>query len=212
MRKIKIIIGQLFQLPARLFSKTSLSVFITDSQIHPTVAVLTRTRIYWSIVGRYSYVADRCWIIKAEIGNFCSIASNVMIGGGSHPVNFVSTSPVFYSKQNVLNKCFAEVQFPEYVKTVIGNDVWIGSNAFVKGGITIGNGAIIGAHSVVTKDVEPYSIVAGNPARVIRKRFDDHVIRELEATKWWEYSDEKLQQKAAHFQNVKDFISLNTEK
>jgi acetyltransferase-like isoleucine patch superfamily enzyme len=207
MRKIKIIIGQFFQLPTRLFSKTSLFVFITESQIHPTAAVLTRTRIYWSIVGRYSYVADHCWIIKAEIGNFCSIASNVMIGGGRHPENFVSTSPVFYSRRNVLNKCFAEVQFPEYAKTVIGNDVWIGSNAFVKGGITIGNGAIIGAHSVVTKNVEPYTIVAGNPARVIRKRFDDDVIKKLEATKWWEYSEEKLRQKGAHFQSVADFLS-----
>ncbi|RNI35210.1 antibiotic acetyltransferase [Hanamia caeni] len=211
MRKIKIVIGQLFQLPARLFSKSSLFVFITESHIDPTVAVLTKSRIYWSVVGRYSYVADHCWIIKAEIGNFCSIASNVMIGGGSHPVNFVSTSPVFYSRNNILNKCFAEVQFQEYVKTVIGNDVWIGSNAFVKGGITIGNGAIIGAHSVVTKDVEPYSIVAGNPARVIRKRFDDDVIKELEATKWWEYSDEKLQQRATHFQSIEDFLSLNRQ-
>lgn len=202
-------IGQFFQLPVRLFSKTSLFVFITQSQIHPTAAILRRTRIYWSIIGRYSYVADHCWIIKAEIGNFCSIANNVMIGGGRHPVDFVSTSPVFYSRHNVLNKCFAEVQFPEYIKTVIGNDVWIGSNAFVKGGVIIGNGAIIGAHSVVTKDVEPYSIVAGNPATVIRKRFDNDVIKILEATKWWEYTDEKLQQKATHFQNVEDFLSLN---
>jgi acetyltransferase-like isoleucine patch superfamily enzyme len=209
MRKIKILIAQFFQLPSRLFSKTSIFVFIQESKIDRTAAVLTRTRIYWSFVGRYSYVADHCWIIKAEIGNFCSIASNVMIGGGRHPINFVSTSPVFYSCNNILKKCFAEVPFSEYVKTVIGNDVWIGSNAFVKGGITIGNGAIIGAHSVVTKDVEPYTIVAGNPARVIRKRFGDDVIKELEGTKWWEYSDEKLKQEGAHFQSVEDFLSSN---
>ena len=209
MRKLRLLIKTLSQFPKRLISKISVFAFIYESHIHSAVAVLNWSRIYWSKINKYSYISDHCWVIKSEIGSFCSIASYVMIGGGSHPVQSVSTSPVFYSKNNVLKTCFFEAPFDEYEKTIIGNDVWIGAYAFVKAGVSIGNGAIIGAHSVVTKDVEPYSIVVGNPARVIRKRFDDDVIKELEATKWWDYSDVKLKQKAAYFQSVGDFLSLD---
>ncbi len=129
-----------------------------------------------------------------------------MIGGGKHPLDFVSTSPVFYSQRNALKKCFNKIDFKEYDNTVIGNDVWIGSNAFIKGGVTVGHGAVIGAYAVVTKDIEPYSIVGGNPAKVIRKRFDEATIGKLLETKWWDYSDKFLIAKSIEFDNVDKFL------
>ena len=206
MRKIKILINSLLQLPTRLFSKISIFALIDKSRIDPTVAVLPKSRIYWSTIQKYTYINDHCWIIKSTIGSFCSIASNVMIGGGKHPLNFVSTSPVFYSKRNSLKICFVEVNFEEYEKTIIGNDVWIGANVFIKGGVNVGHGAVIGAHAVVTKDIEPYAIVVGNPAKMVKKRFDDATIQKLLKSKWWDYSDELLKERAYKFDNVNDFL------
>lgn len=209
MKKAIQILHHLVNLPKRLFSKISLFAYINKSEIDSTVAILRSSRIYWSSIKKYTYISDHCWIIKTEIGGFCSIASNVMIGGGKHPLSFVSTSPVFYSKKNILKTCFAVVDFEEYRRTVIGNDVWIGSNAFVKGGITIGNGAVIGAYSVVTKDVEPYCVVAGNPARVIKKRFDESTIEKLQKIQWWNLTDKTLSEKAKYFHEVEDFLQLH---
>lgn len=211
MRKILFLLQGAIKAPLRLFSKISILAFIYKSQIHKTVAVLSNTRIYWSTIGRYTYLSKNCWIINADIGSFCSIASNVMIGGGKHPLNHVSTSPVFYSKRNILKTCFAEADFEEYSKTSIGNDVWIGTNAFIKGGVNIGDGAVIGAYSVVTKNVEPYSIVGGNPGKLIRKRFDDMTIERLQKSQWWNYSINTLMENAVHFKNVEEFLNLQEE-
>lgn len=207
MRRFILLIKVILNIPQGIFSKISILAFVHLSEIHPTVAIQRTSRVYWSKIDKYSYISNSCWIIKCEIGAFCSIASNVTIGGGEHPINFVSTSPVFYSRENILKTCFNEVPFEEYNKTVIGNDVWIGFNAFIKGGITIGNGAVIGAHAVVTKDVPAYSIVVGNPAKIIRKRFDDSTIQRLEDIKWWDFTDEVLKKKASYFQKVGDFLS-----
>lgn len=200
------IIELIFLLPFRLFSKISVLSSIKGSKIHKTSAVFSGSRVYWCEVGKYTYISTNCIICKTKIGNYCSIAGNCIVSAGKHPVNMVSTSPVFYASKNNLNKCFNVAEFTEFDETVIGNDVWIGVNAFIKGGISIGDGAIIGAYSVVTKDVEPYTIVAGNPARVIRKRFDDAVIEALQKSKWWELDEIELQKKAKYFADINSFI------
>ncbi len=187
-------------MPRRLFSKVSVFAVIYKSKLDHTVAILSGTRIYWSTIGKYTYVSDQCWIINSAVGSFCSIAGKVIIGGGGHPLNFVSTSPVFYSRRNILKTCFSEVNFEEYRRTLIGNDVWIGSNAFIKGGVSIGHGAVIGAYSVVTKDIKPYSIVAGNPAKLIRMRFDDTTIEKLIKSEWWNYNNDILKRKSGSLQ------------
>jgi virginiamycin A acetyltransferase len=105
---------------------------------------------------------------------------------------FVSTSPVFYSKRNVLKKCFNKIQFSEHEHVTIGNDVWIGSHAFIKGGVAIGDGAIIAANSVVAKDVPAYHIAGGNPCKIIKKRFDDELINYLLSIKWWDWPASKI--------------------
>ena len=157
-------------------------------------------------MGRYSYTGSGCNITDATIGAFCSIGGMCDIGGGMHPMNQVSTSPVFLKGRNILRKNFA--QFPyEASKTVeIGNDVWIGDGVFIKSGVRINDGAIIGAHAVVVKDVEPYSIVAGVPAREIRKRFEPEIINQLLETKWWDWSDEKLDKYGKYFDSPEKLI------
>ena len=157
---------------------------------------------------KYSYCGYNCLFVNADIGAFCSISDNVIVGGGNHPITWVSTSPAFYTSRDRLPKRFSKLEY-DYndAHTIIENDVWIGNGVHIKPGIRIGNGAVVGMGSVVTKDVEPYTIVAGNPARVIRRRFDDDTIEKLMESKWWEWNDEKLEKYSEWFDDTEKFIS-----
>ena len=150
------------------------------------------------IVGDFTYIADfefeshvtnfYPWSRdKLIIGKFCQIASGVefMMNDANHQMSAVSTFP-FYTLEGWDMKAPDALDMPFKGDTVIGNDVWIGQNAVILPGVHIGDGAIIGASSVVGHDVPPYTIVAGNPARVLRKRFDDELIDLLEKFKWWD--------------------------
>lgn len=139
---------------------------------------------------------------KTEIGSFCSIGSNVQLGHGSHPLSFLSTSSYFYLDEIKWKnpESPSHEEFWELEPVKIGNDVWIGDNVFVKNGITISDGAVIGANAVVTKDVPPYAIVAGNPAKIIRYRFDENTINRLLKLEWWEFDDEIL--KTVPYDNI----------
>lgn len=167
--------------------------------IDNTAKVNAGSVLAMATLGRYTYVGANTYITDAKIGNFCSIAGNCHIGGGIHPMDTVSTSPVFLRGRNFLGKNFAQIPYAPSETVEIGHDVWIGENAYIKAGVKIGTGAVIGAHAVVTRDVEPYSVVAGVPAKVLRKRFDDEVISRLLETQWWEWSDEKLAQYGSCF-------------
>ena len=151
-------------------------------------------------LGKYSYIGDDCRI-NANIGRFCSISSNVKTIEGRHPIKFISTSPVFYSKEKqcgysfVEKKYFEEIQYAnveEKKACIIGNDVWIGENVLIKSGVTVGNGAIIAMGAVVVHNVEPYSIVGGIPARIIKRRFSKEKIKELEELQWWNKSEDTI--------------------
>lgn len=104
--------------------------------------------------------------------------------------------------------CYFENDYDWHTHTKIGNDVWLGIRTIVLGGVTIADGAVIGAGSVVTKDVGPYEIWAGNPARFIRKRFDDETIRKLLESKWWDWDDEKLYREGRTFISIDEFIKI----
>jgi acetyltransferase-like isoleucine patch superfamily enzyme len=121
-------------------------------------------------------------------------------------MHFVSTSPVFLSHKDSVKAKFASFAYNPVVTTAIENDVWIGANAIIKSGTTIGNGAVVGAGAVVTKDVAPYSIVAGNPAVHIRFRFPDDIVAKLIESAWWELSDEELRHFASDFNDPEAFI------
>lgn len=144
--------------------------------------------------GAFSYINGRGRFTNVSIGRYCSIAEQVSVGYPEHPTGWLSSSTLQYQKPKWaagLGEWQRYRHEPNKI-TTIGNDVWIGAGAFLRSGIKIGNGAIIGAHAVVTKDVEPYNIVAGNPARVLRKRIDDRMARCLMDLAWWEYSPVQL--------------------
>jgi len=154
-----------------------------------------------SNLGAYSYVQSGSVLNNANIGRFCSIASDVNIGLANHPMYMVSSSPVFYDNAQPLPKFFINKRvFTETLPcTTIGADVWIGHGAIVKAGVEISVGAVIGAGSVVTKDVAPYTIVAGNPSKQIRLRFSEDIIARLIASKWWTLNEQKLEELAPLF-------------
>lgn len=150
-------------------------------------------------MGRHSYCAGGSVINHAKIGRFCSIGNEVIIGTWLHPTHLVSTFPGFYAKGKHTIRFRHDEEIKETAEITIGNDVWIGSRALVLGGITVGDGAIIGAGAVVTKNVEPYAVVAGVPARTIRKRFPQSTIDRLLALGWWDYDDEILRRNSSLF-------------
>ena len=160
-----------------------------------------------SSIGRYTYTSYNTFILYADIGNFCSIGGDCKIGGAEHACGFVSTSPVFNNGNNVFRKHFAKHAFNPYNRVTIGNDVWIGQNALIKSGVTIGDGAIVGMGAVVTKDIGPYEVWGGNPAKLIRKRFDDDVISSLQQSKWWDWDEDKISINAKYFDDPNRFLT-----
>lgn len=162
-------------------------------------------------MGRYSYSNERTYI--TDIGAFTSIGAYCQIGGGQHPIDYVSTSPVFWGNKNRFRKNYGHELVETSKRVQIGNDVWIGFGCFIKAGVKIGSGAVIGANSVVTHDVEPYTIVGGTPARVIRKRFPDETVAKLNEIKWWDWSEELLETYGDDFTNpdklIEHYKSLN---
>lgn len=140
------------------------------------------------------YLLDTDGADKLIIGSFCSIGSGaafMMAGNQGHRMDWVSTFP-FYWVADVPSFAGAQNGFQPAGDTVVGNDVWIGSEAIIMAGVKIGHGAVIGTRALVTRDVPPYAIVGGNPARLIRQRFDDHLVALLLEMNWWDWSDDQL--------------------
>lgn len=166
-------------------------------------------------LGYGSYIGESCHL-HARVGRYSSIAPFVRCNLGVHPYDsFVSTSPVFYSTLKDKNggtfskeNCFDEFRYIDRdnkIGIIIGNDCWIGEGVFFVGGINVGDGAVVLAHAVVTKDVPPYAIVGGVPARVLKYRFDDVTIAFLREFKWWEQSPGWLKENITLMQDIEAF-------
>ncbi|MEY8216257.1 MAG: CatB-related O-acetyltransferase [Colwellia sp.] len=146
-----------------------------------------------SIIGSYSYVGRNCSITKSSIGRYCSIANNVSIGQGEHELDRISTNSIFYDDPyEILTSKVCN----------IGHDVWIGVDAIILRGVTIGIGAVIGANSVVTKNVPPFAIVVGSPAKIIRYRFQENNVKNILDSEWWNKTPEEAR-------NI--FVELNIQ-
>lgn len=172
------------------------------------VKIYSGCQIVDSVIGDFTYCSYDTKIINANIGKFCSIASRVTIGAAEHPLDWVSTSPVFENVKNSGTSIrFANEELPPVKTTNIGHDVWIGEGAMIKQGVTIGNGAVIGAMAMVTKDVPAYSIVAGVPAKVLRYRFTEEIIKDMEEIEWWNLDDNTLKKVGKYIKEPKKFIS-----
>ena len=148
-------------------------------------------------IGEYSYICHTTKIGNAKIGKFCSIAAEAFIGLGGHPTCLLSTSPFQYTRNkismlgNILVDEDKLVKLPNFNPPAeIGNDVWIGLRAMIMPGCKVGDGAVVAANAVVTKDVPPYAIVAGVPAKVVKYRFEQPVIDKLLELKWWDYPED----------------------
>ncbi len=161
-----------------------------------------RTKLHEVALADYSYVVNDSDIAYAQIGKFCSIAAMTRINPGNHPMHrasqahFTYRASAYFAGEDDDHEFFA---WRRAHRVTIGHDVWIGHGAIVLPGRSIGTGAVIAAGAIVTKDVGPYTIVAGNPARVIRPRFAQEIAARLQALAWWDWPHEKLRAALADF-------------
>ena len=207
MRRFRVLMINILSIPYRmLFTHISILAGLQDSVVEKRAAICKGVKFYRSRIGKYSYIGNNTFVTNTSIGNFTSISGNCYIGGTSHPIDWVSTSSVFHKWKNILHKNFSYFEYDIFKETKIGNDVWIGQNVQIKAGVKIYDGAVIGMGAVVTKDVGPYEVWAGNPAKCIKKRFDEETIKKLLIKEWWNWDDEIIQSKACYINNVKKFL------
>lgn len=190
---------------------------VRGSKLVKNVRVGSHCNIEGGEVSSFSYIGDYSELPQVKIGKFCSIASHVTLAAGNHPMKYVSTSPYTYSpiKNSFTNKQLYTQEFfytDEQNKFLceIGSDVWIGTGATLVCGskaLNIGDGAVIAAGSVVTKDVPPYAVVAGCPAKIMHYRFSDEMISEMQKEKWWDKSEEWIREQLNLFSNPSKFFA-----
>lgn len=165
------------------------------------------------IIGDYTYLntsfGETYIDTNVEIGKFCSIAPNVTIGLGNHNTNYVSSHPILTnSYYGFVDQSFCLDN--DKLKTIIGNDVWIGANANIKRGVKIGHGAVIGMNAVVTRDIPNYAIAVGNPAKIIKYRFEPNIIEKLNKIEWWNMSEKLLKDNVNDMYDVLKFVNENS--
>jgi acetyltransferase-like isoleucine patch superfamily enzyme len=167
--------------------------FGNTTTVEPYCGILNGTQI--CEIGAFSYSRSPL-PVAMRIGRYSSIAHGLSVPSPRHPLEKISTSPAFYDPRFSVVQSFMEdagerdIQFEKTVQRpapVIGNDVWVGANAALLPGVSIGDGAVVAAHAVVTRDVPPYAVVGGNPARVLRYRFEKEMVDALLEVRWWQY-------------------------
>ncbi len=183
---------------------------VIDSRFGRYTQVGDQTRLNDVTLGDYSYICEFGDAISTDIGKFANIAAMVRINPGFHPVERPTQHHFTYRAQQY---GLAEADDAEFFawrriqRVSIGHDVWIGHGVIVMPGVRIGNGAVIGSGSIVTRDVPAYAIVAGNPARVIRQRFNRAIAESIEAIAWWDWEHERLRECLEDFKDLRRFLA-----
>ena len=179
--------------------KTLIKIWLAQSKtdLYPPFLIMTNGPVISK--GKESYHNGNFTVKGSggvlEIGSYCAIGTDVKVILSNHNMENVCMQYSFYRKNFNINLAKKDT----IIKTIIENDVWIGDNVMIMPGIRIGTGAVLAAGAIVTKNVEPYSIVGGNPAKLIRKRFSDDRIKDLLDSKWWEWDQEKIKQNKSFF-------------
>ena len=185
----------------------NLQCTVVNSQISDRAVLYPLYQIIDSKIGDYTYVSRGSVISMTEIGKFCSLGPNLLCGWGIHPINGISTSPMFYSTMKQNGTTLSTGNKVEERKPIkIGNDVFIGANVIILDGVTIGDGAVIGAGAVVSKDIPPYAIAVGCPIKITHYRFTDEDIKKLQKIQWWNFDEERLRDVERMFFDVNKFI------
>ncbi len=185
------------------------SVVSLDSTLGEGVKIFDNVRIGGCHIASFSYIGSNSKLARTTIGPFTSIGADVICGLGSHPIDFVSTYPGFYSKNASGSVWFGNVHDFEDKKNVhIGADVWIGTRAIILDGISVGHGAIIGAAAVVTKNVPPYAVVVGVPAKIIKYRFNKELCEKLTESEWWKLTKEELKNASIYMDDPEHFLEM----
>lgn len=179
---------------------------IRNSKIHSSSKVEAGSQVINTTMDKYSFCGYDCKLLNCTVGSYTSIADRVVIGGAQHPIEWGAMSPVFYYGRDSVKRKFSEHKRDEDKYTSIGHDVWIGEGSYIKAGIKIGDGAVVGMGSVVTKDIGNYEIWAGNPAHKIRDRFDPETKEVLQKYRWWELDDAKIEYLATYITDINVFI------
>ena len=216
MKKIIKLIYSFFFVSKEVFinkNKISFNSFFWKTKLSLDVKIQEKCKIVNSQIDNHTYIGNNSYITNCKIGKFCSIASGFNCAFGKHPTKrYVSTHPYFYSRtwnNNINGSLFKEYKYIDEnnkIMAFIGNDVWIGTNVTILDGISIGNGAIIGACSLINKDVPPYAIVAGVPGKIIGFRFDKDEIDFLEEIKWWNRDIKWIDKNVQLFDDIKKFM------
>lgn len=223
---MKRILQYIYILFYRILLKWQKNVFIKrdiylnrDTVFEGYNVIGSKSQVNSTIIGRGTYMGKNNVFIRCKIGRFCSIADNIKVVAGTHPTrNFVSYHPAFFSilKQAgfsfVKTNKYCEYKLINNYFAEIGNDVWIGEGATILGGVTIGDGACIAAGAVVTKDVPPYSIVGGVPAKQLKYRFTEEQREFLLKYKWWNKDFQWIKDNANLFEDINNLITYERSK
>jgi phosphonate metabolism protein (transferase hexapeptide repeat family) len=188
---------------------------IRDSHIGAWTALGAHTSIVESSFGDYSYTAGDVQIIYSEVGKYCSIANSVRINPGNHPQWRVTQHHMTYRRKHYELGEEDDKEFFAWRRAhpcKIGHDVWIGHGAIIMPGVTIGTGAVIGSGAVVTKDIGPYEVAVGVPAKVIKRRFEEPVIRQLLDSEWWNWDREELEKNFSDLLELDVFLAKHAKK
>jgi phosphonate metabolism protein (transferase hexapeptide repeat family) len=183
-------------------------VTISESELGEWTEVRAGARLSQSAIGNYTYLMERVQLDYATVGRFGNVAADARLGPTNHPIDrptahhFTYRAAMYGMGED--DESIFEWRADQPVE--VGHDVWVGHGAVVLPGVTIGNGAVVGAGAVVTRDVAPYTVVAGVPAEPIRRRFDTEVARRIEATEWWEWDHETLAERLPAFRDLETFL------